>query len=82
MPLTSILGILFLNPVSFLLGAVGMVIMQFSFKETTEEKLSLLHPSTKVFDERTGEYVTARKLLIAIRSDPAYIKKVNQRRKS
>ena len=64
MSLTSMLGILFLDPLAVAFSIVFYPIFLLKSRRSGRQQLKDLHPDTLIYDQQTGQRVTARKALL------------------
>ena len=64
MTLTSMLGILFLEPLAVAAAIVLYPLIMLKGRRSGRQQLQDLHPDTLIYDHRTGQRVTARKALL------------------
>ena len=58
------LGILFLDPLAVAAAIVCYPIIMIKGRRSGRQQLKDLHPDTLIYDQRTGQRVTARKALL------------------
>ena len=64
MPLSTMLGILFLDPIAVAFAILTYPIILLKGRRSGRQQLKDLHPDTLIYDQRRGKRVTAREALL------------------